>query len=144
MKHTLVFHLISVAKKLQKGIGFKSSASPLSYSQASALSVIDSQKDTSQKEIATRLHLEPASVVTLIDELEKINLVKRNSHNEDRRKYIISLTAKGKSKAVEIRKHVAKLDSYLKSQLTPKEVKTLETITDKLFISLDNWKGGEI
>lgn len=143
MKHTLVFHLISIAKKLQKGIGFKLSPLSLSYSQASALTVIGSQKETSQKEIATKLHLEPATVVTLIDELEKLNLVKRDSHFDDRRKYNINLTSQGKTKALQIKKKASKLDNYLRNHLTAKEVKNFQSTLEKLFNSLDHWKGGE-
>lgn len=143
MKHTLVFHLISIAKKLQKGIGFKSAPLLLSYSQASALTVIGSQIETSQKEIATKLHLEPATVVTLIDELEKLKLVKRDSHNDDRRKYDINLTNQGKLKAAQIKKKASKLDHFLRSHLTAKEVKNLQSTLEKLFNSLDHWKGGE-
>lgn len=77
-KHTLVFHIIGFARKIQKIIGFKAPPLSLSYSEAAALLIItDSKKDINQTEIASRLHLEPASIVSLIDELEKLGLVKR-------------------------------------------------------------------
>src|SRR3990172_12124575 len=104
MKHTLVFHLIGLSKKLQGAIGLKSPLSPLSYSQAAALLVIDSLSKTSQIDIAKKLHLKPASVVTLIDQLEKFNLAKRNIQAKNRRAYQIELTTTGENAVVNIKK----------------------------------------
>jgi DNA-binding MarR family transcriptional regulator len=84
-------------QELQKAIGFKSQPIPLSYSQASALSVIRDVRQTSQAELAQKLHLEPASIVTLIDELEKLGLAERHVHKNNRRKYQIKLTNSGKT-----------------------------------------------
>ena len=143
MKHTLVFHIISLARKLQRTIGFKLPPFSLSYSQASALLFIDTYKDINQKEIALKLHLEPASVVTLIDELERLKLVKRQSPNGDRRKHHLVLTQQGKIKVRQIRNRTYKLDSLLANQLTTKEFHTLTATVGKLNAYLVSQKGGE-
>ncbi|MBI2327058.1 winged helix-turn-helix transcriptional regulator [Candidatus Curtissbacteria bacterium] len=143
MKHTLTFHSIGFAKKLDKVIGFKSSPLSLSYSQASAVLVSDSQKEISQREIASHLHLEPATVVTLIDELEKLKLVKRLHTNGDRRKYKVVLTNKGKSAARQIKNRTWRINNYLKSQLSKKEFEMFNKSLEKLTNALDKWKGGE-
>ena len=143
VKHTFVFHVIGLAKKIQKVIGFKSPPFSLSYSEASALLTIDSQKDINQREIAARLHLEPASVVSLIDELEKANLVKRESPDQDRRKYHIVLTAAGRRKLRQIKSRAFQLDNTLRSKLKAKEVASFFATLEKLMAYLDDWKGGE-
>lgn len=143
MKHTFVFHIIGLARKIQKVIGFKSPPPSLSYSEASALLIIDSQKNISQREIAAKLHLEPASVVTLIDELEKLNLVKRQSPDGDRRKYYIVLTDDGKRKVRLIKKRINQLEKDLRSKLSEKEIASFFPILEKLMAYLDDWKGGE-
>jgi DNA-binding MarR family transcriptional regulator len=143
VRHTLVFHTINLAKKLQKDIGFKSAPLSLSYSEASALLVIASQKTISQKEIAQTLRLEPASVVTLVDELEKLRLVKRLHSNGDRRKYQIILTEAGQSKAKLLKKRSYQLDHFLEKQLSPKEIQIFFPIVEKLTKSLDKWEGGD-
>ena len=101
MKHSIVFHLIRLGKTIQKSTNFKSPPPALSYSQAAAILAIFLEDKMTQNDIATRLHLEPASVVTLIDELERLKLVKRELQNDDRRKYFIKLTQKGFEKAKE-------------------------------------------
>lgn len=143
MKHTLVFHVISLAKKLQKVIGFKAPPLRLSYSQASTLLLVDGYKNINQREIAERLHLEPASVVSLVDELAKLKLVKRHSPDDDRRKYHIVLTQDGKVKVKQIKSRTYQLDSLLKSQLSQNEIRTLSAITKKLSTYLAGQKGGE-
>ncbi len=136
MKHTIVFHTISLAKKIQKNIGFKSPLS-LSYSQASALLVINFQKDISQREIATRLHLEPASVVSLIDELQRLNLVQRQPTRADRRKYKITLTEQGKEKLGQIKSQTNLLENFLRSNLSKKQAQNLLLTLDNLSDLLD-------
>ena len=137
MAHTIVFHLIRLAKKLQNEVGFKGNGLDLSVSEASALLIIDSQKDTSQIDIALRLHLKPASVVSLIDELEKLNLVTRQTAKSDRRKYQIILTEKGKAEVKKIRSQTNNLEKYIRDVLSLSEVKILYTALEKLSSSLD-------
>src|SRR3990167_1207006 len=114
MGHTIVFHSINLAKKMRKAIGLKLGYPPFSYSQSSALLAIDSQKEISQLEIASRLNLQPASVVSLIDELERLKLVLRKPTTSDRRKYRIVLTSSGKELADQIGREASQLENFLR------------------------------
>lgn len=139
MKHTLVFHLLEVSKKLQKVLGLKSQHLALSTSQARAILVISSKAQTSQQDIAHKLQLEPASIVTLIDELEKLKLAKRSVAINNRRKYELVLTEKGKTYAQIIKKHTNDIDKLIHSVIGDKEsVKFFQTI-EKLNKVLNNW-----
>lgn len=143
MRHTIPFHLLALSKKIQKSIGFDQLPFALSYSQAWAITIIDSQKTVSQAEIAAKLHLEAATIVTLIDELEKLNLVKRETQDTDRRKYNIVLTDEGKNCAQKIKAKIATIDKYLKQTLSEKDDEYFHSILDKLFSAIDSWEGGE-
>ncbi len=118
MNHTIVFHLIKTAKRLQNTLGLKSEELDLSPSEASALLIIDFQKNTNQIDIALKLHLKPASIVSLIDELEKLKLVTRRTPKDDRRKYQIKLTDKGKQEVKKIREQTNKLEEIIRKKLT--------------------------
>lgn len=131
MKHTIVFHTINVAKKMRKAIGLKLGNPPFSYSQSSALLAIDSQKEISQAEIASRLHLQPASVVSVIDELERLKLVIRKPTSFDRRKYNITLTPEGKTLAGKIRVEASQLENFLREKLGANEA-------EKFFLTIEN------
>lgn len=143
MEHTLIFHSIDVAKRIQKVIDFKCPPLSLSHSQASALLVIDSQRETTQKELASKLRLEPATIVALIDELERLKLVKRATIDADRRKYNITLTTAGTDKIKQIKAKTNQLDNFLKDKLSNQELANLHSILSKLTIALSEWKGGE-
>ena len=143
MTHTLVFHLIDLGKKLQK-IGFLNKPQSLSYSQAITLVVINSQIEISQAEIADKLNLKPASIVTLIDELEKLKLVKRQEVVNNRRKYQIILTKQGKLLAAEIAEQIKALENFLKNQLSPDEQEKLHKTVEKLALSIENWPANNL
>lgn len=152
MKHTLVFHTIALGKKLQKVIGFKAPPLNLTYSQATAILVLDSSPEVTQKEIAARLHLEPASVVSLVDELEKAGIANRQSQGNDRRKYQVVLTQKGRETAQLIKLQVKRLENFLKSKISSNKSASFFNTINVISKELDSWKlsnqksakGGEI
>lgn len=132
MQHTFVFHTINLAKRLQKIIGFKSPDLLLSYSEATTLLIINFQNEISQKDIAQKLNLAPASVVSLMDKLEKSGLVKRVISNNDRRKHQIILTNQGQSTLKKIQNKTYQLDEFLKNNLTSQEFVSFYKILGKL------------
>ena len=140
MKHTIVFHTINLAKRMRKAIGLKLGNPPFSYSQSSALLAIDSQKEISQREIATRLHLQPASVVSLIDELERLKLVIRKPTSFDRRKYNIILTTEGKNLAHKIGREASQLENYLREKLGAKEAEKFFLTIGNISSYIDQWQ----
>ena len=140
MKHTIVFHTINVAKKMRKAIGLKLGNPPFSYSQSSTLLAIDSQKEISQREIATRLHLQPASVVSLIDELERLKLVIRKPTSFDRRKYNIILTPGGKTLAYKIRREASQLENFLRDRLGLDEAGKFFLTIENISLYIDEWQ----
>lgn len=141
MKHTIVFHTINLAKRMRKAIGLKLDNPPFSYSQSSALLAIDSQKEISQREIATRLHLQPASVVSLIDELERLKLVLRKPTSFDRRKYNITLTPEGKTLAHKIRREASQLENFLREKLGANEAEKFFSAIERISSYIDEWQG---
>lgn len=139
MRHTLTFHLLGVSRKLQKAIGYKSERIPLSFSQARALMVVDMHPEISQIEISQKMQLEPASIVTLIDELERLNLAKRQILENNRRKYKIELTDIGKNYVKDIKKHAHELENFILKHLKANEADSLLAGIDKLNQILDTW-----
>lgn len=145
--HTLVFHLLGVSRKLQKALGYTSHPIPLT--QARALLVIESQNEISQQEIAHKLQLEPASIVTLVDELEKQKLVKRTTPLNNRRKYHIELTKEGKEIAKLTKKQASELEKFIEKKLKIRNKNALSSLLNDLNETLDTWqlirksKGGD-
>lgn len=136
--HTLVFHLLGVSRKLQKALGH--SSRPIPLTQARALLVIDSQNEISQYEIAQKLQLEPGSIVTLIDELEKLKLVKRKTPINNRRKYHIDLTDEGKKIARITKKQAFTLEKFIGTNLKAHDKDKFVNLLNELSAILDSWQ----
>lgn len=121
MGHSIVFHISSTARKIQKTLEYKVSCGDLSFTQGATLLVIKFKKEVYQNEIASSLYLESASLVTVIDGLEKLGLVERKDLAEDRRKYKIVLTPKGVQVSEEVYNQLKKLNAVIKKQMTSEE-----------------------
>ena len=68
----------------------------LSHKQVGLLAVVDAGVATSQREIATQLHVAPSLVVTLVDQLTSAGAVRRTRSRSDRRVQTIEITDEGR------------------------------------------------
>ncbi len=76
---------VACADRLQLGPG-----------EAQALWLLNAGGDASTGELARRLNVDPANTSTLLSKLERRGLVRREPAPHDRRRRIVSLTAKGR------------------------------------------------
>jgi len=87
--------------------------------------IIDKTSGTlTQQEIADTLQLDKTSVLRIIDYLSEKGYLKRTEKPDDRRAYIIKLTAKGTKVLPEIYKAVKELNKTALSGLTAKQINT--------------------
>jgi DNA-binding MarR family transcriptional regulator len=87
LKHAYLNYLASTTSALEP-LG-------ISTQEWAALYHFTDQRPLSQVEAAKLLGMDRTSMVALIDELERKELVTRRQHSEDRRKNVIELTAAG-------------------------------------------------
>lgn len=69
----------------------------LAPAHAGILRVLAATPGITQQELATRLGTPPSRLVALMDELEAKELIGRESHETDRRRYALRLTTKGRA-----------------------------------------------
>src|ERR1700720_2154427 len=82
--------------------------------------------------IGPKVFLTPGSISTAVDRLVERDLVSRVESPEDRRVRVVSLTPKGKELIAPIfRKHAAEIRKVF-ADVSPKELRTLETILKKV------------
>jgi len=87
---------------------------------------------SSQRDLSARLRLDPSDVVAVLDELESRGFVSRTRCTEDRRRYIVAITAAGMG----VRKTAARAleaaqDGFL-AALDPAERQQLTTMLRRL------------
>jgi DNA-binding MarR family transcriptional regulator len=83
---------------------------------------------SSQQELAERLEINRTSMVKLIDRLQDIGYVTRTRNPENRRSYVLSLTAQGRDALDEIRHSVMERDEVITAALRPDERERLNDL----------------
>ncbi|HQW82807.1 MAG TPA: MarR family transcriptional regulator [Ferruginibacter sp.] len=84
----------AIGRRLQKN--FKQNKIEITIEQWSVLYHLWKEDGMSQQELCDATFRDKPSITRLVDNLERIKLVKRNASKEDRRKNLIVLTAEGK------------------------------------------------
>ena len=91
----------------------------------SALCLIDANAGVSQTTLAETLDIARSGVVSLIDNLEKLDLVSREPIATDKRAYALHLTRNGKLTLQRIRRQVAVHEARVCSRLGKKDKQNL-------------------
>lgn len=102
--------------------------------QLGIMRVINESGSISQQDIGDYVVIDKASMVKFLDQLEKLKLVSRQSHESDRRIKLVSLTPKGVktlNEASELRKEI---ESVFLQPLTDEERAQLKSIVPKLLL----------
>ena len=100
----------------------------LSHKQVGLLAVVDAGVATSQREIATRLHVAPSLVVTLVDRLTSTGAVRRTRSRNDRRVQTIEITDEGRSLLKAATDIASGLDTDLRTLLSPDDQQALDRL----------------
>ncbi|MDR6551947.1 MarR family winged helix-turn-helix transcriptional regulator [Paenibacillus qinlingensis] len=100
------------------------------------LSVLDSDKATTQKDLAETIDRDQTTIVRMIHSLEKKEIVKRVVNDTDKRSHNLYLTAKGvrlKSKVLPV---VLEAHNHVTRYLSMSEISELKVILEKLYASV--------
>jgi MarR family 2-MHQ and catechol resistance regulon transcriptional repressor len=88
-------------------------------------------------EICSKKLMSGGNITVVIDNLEKQGLVERTKDDNDRRAYVLRLTAKGEEKFKEMfPKHAVFVESVVSSTLTDAELNQLSALLKKLGLAL--------
>lgn len=110
----------------------------LSMSSWMAVATIAIQQEPiSQKELAQALGLEDASVVPLIDRLVRQQLVERIQPEEDRRKRLLFVTAKGQKLYQQLKVQADALRGELLANVDSEELAVTQRVLQQLLIATE-------
>jgi len=85
----------------------------------------------SMRELADELTIDPPNATVIVDELEALGLVRRQSHPTDRRAKVVEATRKGKEIAKRANAIMSTPPHVLRT-LSPDDLGELERILDQL------------
>jgi DNA-binding MarR family transcriptional regulator len=96
------------------------------------MTLIATDPGMTQHELAERSHIDPSSMVAVVDELEELGYAERQIHPGDRRKHALHLTADGKRALERARAAAMRTAKDVLAPLEPTEVETLRLLLRKL------------
>ncbi len=105
----------------------------ITHKQVGLLAVVSAGLAHSQRDIATRLHVAPSLVVSLVDQLIEAGAVTRSRSASDRRVQLIELTDRGHDLLAASARAAARLDAEFRASLSPAGRSAL----DVLLLDLD-------
>ena len=125
----LLAHLGRVAKRR-----FTDALEPtgLNGPQAFALMQLRNLGPISQQELAETLDLDPSKLVALLNELESDGLAERRRDPGDRRRHIVEISARGKTRLADAEQAMAAFEERFFAGLAPEERMQLQTLLDRL------------
>lgn len=97
------------------------------------LVIIEANPDLKQSELAKATHLDRSTVVSVIDGLERRELVERRAALNDRRSNALRLTANGVALLKKLKRLVAEHEKRLVKNLGEDEKATLVNLLQKIF-----------
>lgn len=86
-----------------------------------ALNVLDAESPLSQQELGRLIGMDPSSVVSTLDELERQGLVERRRHPSDRRAHALYMTDDGRNALARGRALARSAQAELLEPLSPQE-----------------------
>ena len=111
--HRVEATLMAVSRAIRRAYDLRLRPTGLNLSEASLLAFLCDQGPMTQSAIAQRIGMGRASAGAVIDGLERRALVTRHSHGDDRRVWMVGLTADG----IDLVQEVAAIDVALREQL---------------------------
>ncbi|MGW2277835.1 MarR family winged helix-turn-helix transcriptional regulator [Streptomyces sp. NPDC001770] len=86
----------------------------------------------SQRDLGTRLGVDPSVLVTLLNALEARDLVRRRRDPVDRRRHIVEITDAGTAAVRKFDDAIRRVESDLFADLTPQECDTLRSLLARI------------
>ncbi len=104
--------------------------SGLSPAQIHTVEIIGHNKDMRMKELAERLGVTTGTLTVGVDKLEKIGLVERKPHKNDRRSWLIVLTGEGEKMYEQHHKFHQQFTKEISRDLSIEQIATLTEYLD--------------
>jgi MarR family transcriptional regulator, lower aerobic nicotinate degradation pathway regulator len=96
------------------------------------MTIVDAQPGITQHRLHEKTAIDPSSMVTVIDELERLGWAERRPHPGDRRAHMIFLTDPGQQTLARARTRAAELQREFFAVLTAEERRTLHALLRRL------------
>jgi len=90
------------------------------------------EKDHTMTQLSRILAIDNSAITGLVDRLEKSGLAKRTANPEDRRAFLIRITAKGKDEIDRAYVTIKRVNAEIKSGFSKDEIETFKKVLNNL------------
>ena len=112
-------------------------ASDLRLGHVAVLATLADLGPSSQRDLGARLRQDPSDVVSLLDDLQRRDLVRRERDPDDRRRHRVSITTAGRRALSTAERAVARREDALLAALTERERAELHRLAAKALAGVD-------
>lgn len=123
--HVVGFHIRLAHGAVYRHFSETFSDLDLTQKQVSVLWLIDDHPGIAQADIGRRLQMDRATVMAIINRLQKRGFVERGASLDDRRRQTLRLTEAGHAGLVAARSCILEHEQWLKDRFTPGETAML-------------------
>jgi DNA-binding MarR family transcriptional regulator len=125
-------HLIRRSQQRHAALWQEHVSTDVSSVQYAALAVLERMPGASQSDLGAELDLDRSTIADLVARLERRGYVDRSSHDTDRRRYALRLTAAGQIEVDILRPLVSKANVKLTESLSAEQLETLRFLLNRV------------
>lgn len=140
MEDTIHYLLMANHFMIQKILFINVKDTELTLGQPKVLDYLKNHDGAVQKDIALSCHIEPASLTSILNGMEKKELIIRKMCKGNRRSLYVFLTAKGKEQANLIKKEFNKIEECALKDFTTDERKAFNDYLLRVYRNLNQLK----
>ena len=133
MEESLHYLLMANHSMFQKILLDNIKDTELTLGQPKVLDYLKNHDGVIQKDIAAACHIEPASLTSILNGMEKKELITRKICNGNRRSFHIFLTTKGKAQTNRIESEFEKIEKSALNGFTESEKDTLNDYLSRVY-----------
>lgn len=136
MENSFHYLIMACHAKIQKNLYSQLKDSGLTIGQPKILDYLKDNDGALQKDIAAGCHIEPATLTSLLNGMEKAGLAERRNIDGNRRSVHIFLTQKGKEKLSLVEKKFESIEREAFSGLSENQIRECMKALKKVYENL--------
>lgn len=129
----ICYKLSRVMRKVNRYFEGKLSEFGITPSQFYVLSIMVENDGIKFKDLAKSLEMDGSTLTSILDRMERQELVERRDDPEDRRSLLVFLKEKAKQNIAEITNLAEKLNLEIEGRFSKEEFATFEKVLERLF-----------
>ncbi|WP_088186183.1 MarR family transcriptional regulator [Desulfosporosinus sp. FKA] len=129
----ICYKLSRVMRKLYRYYESNLSTYGITPSQFYVLTVVWENDGLKFKDLAKRLEMDGSTLTSILDRMERQDLVERRDDPEDRRSLLVCLKEKARANILEMTNLAEKMDQEIKERFSREEYAIFEKVLESLF-----------